>query len=313
MSTTTAPAILESAPPSSPRWHRLKLRAGYFLATSLVVAVALYGFDYYLLDSTQRPFSPKHLILKPNGELGLWLGIFGALVFLGIFLYPIRKRSAWLRSRGNTRHWLDFHVLMGLTAPFIIAFHASFKFGGLAGVAFWIMTAVAVSGVVGRYLYAQIPRSLNTAELSLQEARDEQARLTEQLGRQQLFSASSLAPRFRLPSEEKVRSEPLLFALGSMMLLDFLRFLHIARLRVRVLGFWSRLGTLGGILPSGNAEVERVFAMARRQAGLSKRILFLSRTHQVFHYWHVIHRPFSYSFALLALIHITVAILFGIR
>jgi hypothetical protein len=67
------------------------------------------------------------------------------------------------------------------------------------------------------------------------------------------------------------------------------------------------------MLPSGNPEVERVIGAARRQAGLSKRILFLSRTHKVFHLWHVVHRPFSYSFAVLAVIHITVVMLFGVR
>ena len=46
---------------------------------------------------------------------------------------------------------------------------------------------------------------------------------------------------------------------------------------------------------------------------VSKRILFLSRTHKVFHLWHVVHRPLSYSFVVLALIHITVVLLFGIR
>jgi hypothetical protein len=46
------------------------------------------------------------------------------------------------------------------------------------------------------------------------------------------------------------------------------------------------------------------FQTARKQASLSKRILFLSRTKQVFNLWHVIHRPFSYSFAILAILHI---------
>jgi hypothetical protein len=31
----------------------------------------------------------------------------------------------------------------------------------------------------------------------------------------------------------------------------------------------------------------------------------------VFHLWHVIHRPFSYSFALLAVIHIAVVTMMG--
>ncbi len=293
--------------------HRWRLRAGYVLAISLVLGLGVYGFDYYLLDPTQRPFSSKHALLRPNGEIGLSLGVFASLLFLGIFLYPIRKRWDWLRSRGNTRHWLDFHVLMGLLAPCIVAFHASLKFRGLAGVAFWIMAAVAISGVIGRYLYAQIPRSLNTAELTLQEVRSEQAHLTEELDRQSLFPAALLAPVFRLPSEERVRSQPLPMALAGMMWIDLARLLHAARLRRHALGFGGRVATLGGILASGNVEVERVLAIARRQASLSKRILFLSRTQQVFHFWHVIHRPFSYSFAVLALIHIAVVMVFGIR
>ena len=93
-------------------------------------------------------------------------------MFLAIFLYPLRKRWAWLGAQGSSRHWLDIHVLMGLTAPFIIAFHSTLKFKGIAGMAFWIMFAVSVSGVVGRYLYAQIPRRVTTAELSMKELQE---------------------------------------------------------------------------------------------------------------------------------------------
>ncbi len=314
MSTSSVSISILRAPQVDPEaGHRRRVKAGYVLAILVTLGLLVYGFDYYLLDLVQRPFSPKYKLLNPDGTVGLGLGILGALCFFVIFLYPLRKRWGWLRRQGTTRHWLDFHVLLGLSAPVIIALHASFKFGGLAGTAFWIMAAVALSGVVGRYLYAQVPRSLNTAELSLREVKDEQERLTEQLSRQKLFSAAALAPLFRLPKADRVRSEPIVVALASMMYLDLLRFFHIARLRRGALGFWGKLGTLGGILASGNAEVERVVDMARTQAGLSKRILFLSRTQQVFHLWHVIHRPFSYSFALLALIHITVVLWFGIR
>ena len=36
-----------------------------------------------------------------------------------------------------------------------------------------------------------------------------------------------------------------------------------------------------------------------------KRVLFLSRSQKVFHLWHVVHKPFSYAFAVLALLHIS--------
>src|SRR5260370_38340092 len=95
--------------------------------------------------------------------------MFGVLLFLFIYLYPLRKKWAWLGRQGSSQRWLDFHVLLGLIAPVVITFHSSFKFSGIAGIAYWIMVLVALSGVVGRYIYAQIPRSLNLAELSLQE------------------------------------------------------------------------------------------------------------------------------------------------
>ena len=40
-------------------------------------------------------------------------------------------------------------------------------------------------------------------------------------------------------------------------------------------------------------------------------MLFLKRIEDVFHLWHVVHRPFSYSFAVLVVAHITVALLLG--
>jgi hypothetical protein len=71
--------------------------------------------------------------------------------------------------------------------------------------------------------------------------------------------------------------------------------------------------SLFGLFPTQNPELEHAIQTARKQASLSKRILFLSRTKQVFNLWHVIHRPFSYSFAILAIIHIVVVLEMGYR
>jgi hypothetical protein len=290
---------------------RVLLIGGYCLAGTLFLALSLYGFDYYPLGAAQRPLSPKYDLLKPSGAIGLKLGILGLAMFFAIFLYPIRKRWKWLSRQGSARNWLDAHVLLGLTAPLVIAFHASFKFRGIAGMAFWIMAAVALSGVVGRYLYAQIPRSLSTAELSLKESQELQEKLTRQLAVQRLISPAQLRPLFRLPSPQRVNELPALVALVYMLMLDLARPFHVARLRQRALGWGGVFSTLGGLLPSSHAEVEGVIHIAREQAALSKRILFLSRSQQVFHLWHVVHRPFSYSFAVLACIHIGVVLLLG--
>jgi hypothetical protein len=291
--------------------HRLRLASAWAVSLVLILGVAVYGFDYYTLSSAERPFSPKHALLRPSGSIGIKLGMLGVGMFMLIYLYYFRKRWGWLRNIGTTKNWLDFHIVLGVTAPIITAFHSAFKFRGIAGMAFWIMVAVALSGVVGRYLYAQIPRRLDAAELSWQELQDEQLRLTQLLAAQKMFSPGELIAAFHVPDVEMVKHKSAVGALLWMFLLDLARPFRVAALRRRVLGFGGALFGLGGILRSGNRELESVIQIARHQAALSKRMIFLSRTHQVFQLWHVVHRPFSYGFVVLALLHIATAMLLG--
>jgi hypothetical protein len=293
------------------RNHRMRIWAGALLASALILAVTAYGWDYYTLSAAQRPLSPKHAVLKPSGAIGLKLGQLGTLLFLGLYLYPIRKRWPWLARQGNTRHWLDVHVLLGIVAPFVIAFHSSFKFQGFAGVAFWIMVAVALSGVIGRYVYAQIPRQVTSVEISMSELQQQQSRLAQRLAAQRVLPTADLRLLLDLPSAARVASMPLLVAIGDMFILDLIRPFRVARLRRHAIGWGEKLATCGGLLQSGHLELELAIEAAREHAWLSKRILFLSRAQRVFHLWHVIHRPFSYSFTLLALVHIAVVMMMG--
>ncbi len=293
------------------RGHRRRVRIASFAAIALTLALAVYGADYYLLGPESRPFSPKYNLLKPAGTIGIKLGILGVVLFCIIFLYPLRKRIPWLARRGKTKHWLDFHVIAGLTAPVIIAFHSSFKFAGIAGITFWIMVAVALSGVAGRYLYAQVPRSLNAAELSFRELQNVEAGLTQELTTQTLLSPEELAPLFRMPSAKEVRAMPLHRVLMLMLSFDLWRPLRIAFLRAHVLGLRGYLPSLGGLLRPRHEELDRVISAARRKSSLAKRIAFLGRSQQVLHLWHIIHRPFSYSFVVLACIHIGVVLALG--
>lgn len=306
--TLTNYAGVSSADPE--RGHKLRVCLAAGAAIGLVLALAVFGFDYYRLSAADRPFSPKHVLLKPSGHIGINLGIFGVVLFLIIFLYPLRKRVRFLQF-GMSRHWLDFHVVAGLTAPVIIAFHSAFKFRGIAGMAFWIMSAVALSGIIGRYVYAQIPRSLNSAELSLKELAGLEDALTADLANQRLLSAHHLQPLLLMPSPEQVKDMPAYVAIVRMLLLDIARPFDVARLRTRVLSWGGIMMCLGGILPCRHVEVEQVIEAARRKCSLSKRIAFLAHSQRVFHLWHVIHRPFSYSFAVLALIHIGVVLALG--
>lgn len=291
--------------------HRIRIWTLAVVVTLLVSGVVAYGIDYYWLPLAERALSPKHPILRPSGAIGLRLGMFGVFLFVCLYMYPLRKKWRWLGQFGKSRHWLDFHVLFGIAAPTVITLHSSFKFQGLAGVAYWLMIAVMASGIVGRYIYAKIPRRLNSAEISLGELEDTISGLTQQIERQSSLSSGDIARAFRIPSPEEVGRLSLIRVLILIMWLDLTSGLRVSRLRRSGMSFWSRLATVGGLLKSTNASLEAAVVAARQRARMQTRIVFLSRISEMFHLWHIIHRPFSYAFATFALIHILFMVMLG--
>jgi len=291
--------------------HRIRVRLAIAASVLLLASIAVYGADYYFLPLDQRPFSDKYEQLRPSGIIGINLGVLGTVLFFIIFLYALRKVIPWLGRYGTARHWMDFHVVAGITAPILIAFHASFKFQGIAGIAFWIMVVVALSGVIGRYLYAQIPRSLTAAELSLSDLQASERELSEALLSQSIYSAEQINRVLDMPSAAHIKRIGPLLAIGEMVALDIRRPFQIAHLRRTSAGPGAILRSAGGLLSSRIAEIEHVVRLVRQKAALSKRVVFLNQTQKVFHLWHIIHRPFSYAFAVLAIFHIVVVMGLG--
>jgi len=291
--------------------HRIRVWIAWLASGLLIAGIAVYGAGYYLLPLDERPYSDKYQALRPSGAVGLKLGILGTVLFCIIFLYALRKVIPWLGRIGTARHWMDFHVIAGVSAPVIIAFHASFKFRGIAGVAFWIMLAVALSGIIGRYLYSQIPRSMTAAELSQNELQAHERELTEAIAIQSVYSLEQLQRVLNVPSAAHIRRIGPLLALGEMAALEMKLPFQVATLRRQACTAAGRIRSLGGLLSSANPEVERVVKLVRQKASLSRRMVFLSHTQRVFHLWHVIHRPFSYAFAVLAVVHIVVVMGLG--
>jgi hypothetical protein len=237
----------------------------------------------------------------------------GVLMFFLIYLYPLRKKWGWLGRMGNSRHWLDFHVVLGTAAPIIIAFHSSFKFGNIAGMAFYSMLMVTLSGFVGRYLYAHIPRGLSAAELSMKEIQEKEEALRKELAEQRATFGFSVDALYELPSPAEVAKTPLIASLLSMFLIDLKRPLKASLLRLREAGFGAWVFSGFGLFSTRDQKLERAIRLAQKQASLSQSIAFLNRTQRIFQLWHVIHRPFSYAFAILAILHIGIALFMGYR
>ena len=293
--------------------HKLLLATAIVAAAALLLYLANFGYSYYRLGIEARPLSPLHSQLRSSGAIGIRLGVLGVGLFFILFLYPIRKHWKWLAGIGNTRHWFDFHSLVGIVAPLVITFHTAFKWQGLAGLAYWIMVAVALSGFVGRYVYSRIPRGMNSVQLTMGDLEAETEELADQLHEQGVFSAEDLAPLLDVPPAGQIRRLGLAGILPIMISKDLARPFLVSRLRRRVVSGAGTIFTLGGLLPCQDKHMEAIIANVRRQSRLRNSMAFLDSTERVLHLWHVIHRPFSFSFILLAVVHIGVVLSVGLH
>ena len=95
--------------------------------------------------------------LTPESGIGYWLGIAGSSLMLLLLLYPVRKRIKALRALGSVAFWFRTHMILGIVGPVLVLMHANFRLGSInSNVALIAMLIVAISGVVGRYLYGKI-------------------------------------------------------------------------------------------------------------------------------------------------------------
>src|SRR6187401_2101337 len=162
--------------------HRIYI--GVFIAIGFITMVLLifWGYSYYNTSFEQRPFHPEHTLLKPSGPMGHGLGILGTLLILiGVFSYIGRKKNKFLPRVGALKYWLEFHIFLCSVGPLLILFHTAFKFGGIVSISFWSMVAVVLSGIIGRFVYLQIPRTIQGRELSLAEIKDIKDNMSQNL------------------------------------------------------------------------------------------------------------------------------------
>lgn len=144
------------------RQQRLNLFA--LLAITVAALLWWYGRSYYTATGVAKVYLPAHRLLKPSGAIGHMYGWIGTAIMLSNFLYYLRKRLRWMEKLGPVPAWLDFHVFSGLTGSTIIVFHSAFFFRNwVALTSLYSLLAVVATGIIGRYIYAQIPREIRAS------------------------------------------------------------------------------------------------------------------------------------------------------
>jgi hypothetical protein len=156
------------------RYLHTALITFYFMVTLATLAVLIYiGHTYYSLPIEERFFNPMYEMLKPSGYLGHGYGITGTLlIVIGLFSYMARKHLRIFWGWGLLKHWLEFHIFLCTLGTELVVFHTTFKFGGIISVGFWSLMIVWFSGLIGRFIYIQIPRTIEGRMLNIQEVQE---------------------------------------------------------------------------------------------------------------------------------------------
>ena len=112
-------------------------------------------------------------LLSAESGLGYALGIVGAILMLLLLVYPLRKRVRLISRFGSIKFWFRTHMLFGVLGPVLILFHSNFQIGSLnSTIAMLCMLTVALSGLIGRYLYGKIHHGLYGSHIEMKELKD---------------------------------------------------------------------------------------------------------------------------------------------
>jgi hypothetical protein len=259
---------------------------------ALIVAIStIYlsytGYSYYHTPLEERFYHPHYNWFKSSGIYGQGLGVFGTLLILfGVVIYIARKRYNFMSKYLRLKYLLEFHIFLCVLGPILILFHTAFKFGGIVSIAFWSMVAVVLSGVLGRYIYIQIPRTIEGRELSLGEVKNLKIDL-----------ATVLKDRFLL-NKDLIE-----------LIIDFTNNKHQGISKLSVQG-------LRKVLKKNNlpkSEITTILKMVRKERNLSSKIARLQTMQKLLKYWHVLHMPFALIMLVIVIIHIIVTITLGYK
>jgi len=266
--------------------------AGYTLAALAVVV------GYWLTRG-------RELVDTQDG-FGYWLGIIGASLMATLLLYPLRKRVRFMHGLGATRHWFRMHMVFGVLGPVLILYHCNFSLGSLNDTVALVCTLlVAVSGLIGRYVYAKVHVDLDGHRATLEQL-SENVRITAVQRREAVALVPGLIERLTAydaivltPPTSTLAAVLLPLKLAAKTRIEALRLSWFVRRQLRLLAQRS------DIVRSQRAELQQsITRFIREHLKRVVRVAELGSYERLFSIWHVFHLPFFYMLVVAALIHV---------
>lgn len=277
------------------------LGLGSFLVVLLEVALRWWkpewSASYYIMttyDDMEPAIARLNVSYLAGTKLALTCGYVGTALMVLSMAYLLQRRFGWFKRTASNQFWLDVHIMTGIVGPLFIVLHSALRLTTWVSIPFWSMTAVVVSGVIGRYLYTFVPAISSKHDLALLENR----RAITELAKDHP-AAGDLA--YEIMDDELERSERA-WDVGLIMLLLWVAYDDLRRRFVRR-SYRRRLRARAPrkIARKIAARVDRVVFYERRKE-LAPRGKALLKS------WKKVHIPFSVVLLVTMLAHIAIAL-----
>lgn len=226
-----------------------------------------------------------YAVLQPasSSVFNVLLGTIGLASMVIMLVYSIARRSKMLRSWARLSTWLHLHIFLGLQGVLLVFFHCTpmlYREGHAALLNPGILNLLAVavvffSGLFGRYMYAQVPKTLGGQHIAIASLEEELATVAD-------VPAAVHALWANAPSHGGVFA-----VVGS----DLKRRSALRQLRAMALP----------------AEVH---TLAERRVTLEWQKAVLGGAQGIFRLWILLHRPLAIAMYFLSAVHIALALMF---
>jgi hypothetical protein len=230
---------------------------------------------------------------QAGGWLGHSLGIVGFLMMLSTeTLYSLRKRWPGFHA-GPMSIWLQLHIFTGLVGPYLVLLHTGWKFSGLAGVLTLLTLVVVFSGIIGRYIYTAVPRTLDGVEVEVGQLEERIAGANQQLQKFGLTGPATEA----LAVATAVQQPGWLLVLGR----PVIHWMQRERLRY----------ALGKLDAESLPHAPMLKQLLGERQRLQTQLNSLDATRRLLALWHLFHIPMSGMLFALAGVHIVAALYYA--
>lgn len=165
---------------------------------------------------------------------------------------------------------------------------------------FWSMVVVVASGVIGRYIYLQIPRSMEGRELSLNEVREMKSNLNVRIKNRFNLDENSynaILEYTSINSQEQNGGEKIRTIRSNKE-----NKISIKRLKKTLRNYRLSEGSIRGITK-----------LIKNEISLNKKLQRLQTMQRLFKYWHIVHLPFALIMLVIMIIHVGITLAFGAR